>query len=194
MCLLQSSHTSSTASFYFCMNIHTPLFAQYFENSLLCMDFCTVSPCGKPLLRQGSTQMLLNWLIWMKEKLFVRHVRQAASEGQIHWAVSLVPLKLLYTSAQKLKNCGRKTKQCNSPHGDWQSPGAEEPAPVEVPPPAVHCWEDSMPQKPPSLLSMHFTCWTSPALKETFKLFRKLSNKHFFFLLQKSLRCLNFFF
>lgn len=33
MCLLQSSHTSSTAFFYFCMNTDTPIFAPYFENS-----------------------------------------------------------------------------------------------------------------------------------------------------------------
>lgn len=108
MCLLQSSHTSSTAFFYFCMNTDTPIFALYFENSPT-HGFLHGKSLWKAAFTAGQYTDVSESLIWMKQKKFGRHVRQGACEGQIHRAVFQVPLKLLYTSpAQKLKNCCRK--------------------------------------------------------------------------------------
>lgn len=161
MCLLQSSHTSSTAFFYFCMNTDTPIFAPYFENSPT-HGFLHGKSLWKAAFTAGqytdvseSTYLNEPEEVWKARE--ARRLWGSDSSSCLSGSVEVA----LYFSCTKTEKLLQETYHCYSPHGDWQnqSPGAEEPASVEGPSPAVQGWEDTTPQASPSVLSMRFACF-----------------------------------
>lgn len=99
------------------MNSHAPIFTRCFENSLLWRVFLHGKSLRKTALMAGQYMDVPSSTYFNEGKTSGRFVKQAMCEGQIHWTFSWVPLSVLYTSVQKLKNQCRKHTTLSSTQG-----------------------------------------------------------------------------